>query len=110
MEITSIGCYHGYNMHPKTYWRIVSRDKIFVFLFGLNTIAILLAVLTRRPSIETTSLPFQLGLSFFCIDVVFALVSIRREPLLAYMFLTVTLLLSGTLYFFFRYLISIQLS
>lgn len=91
------------------YWRSFVKDRIFVFLFTLTMLSLCIALLERQPSFERTPIPFNLGLSFALVNIAFAIISLRREPLLSYMFLTLTILLNGTLYFFFRYLITIQM-
>jgi hypothetical protein len=42
------------------------------------------------------------------VNILFAFLALKREPLLAYMFLTATIILCGTLFFFFHYLIVVQ--
>ncbi|HEY1074640.1 MAG TPA: hypothetical protein VGE59_02975 [Patescibacteria group bacterium] len=89
-------------------WRWVFKDRIFVALLLLSTVTFLMAIAERHPSFERTSEPFHLGLLFFILNTVFAVLALRREPLLSYMFLTASVLMNGTLFFFFRYLIIIQ--
>ena len=88
--------------------RSFTHDKIFQVLFILSVLTFILAMAFRRPALEHTSIVFSLGLFFFLINMLFAFLTLRREPLLSYMFLTATILLNGTLFFFFRYLIMIQ--
>lgn len=90
------------------FFRPFIKDRIFVALFLLSMITFLMALTERHPSFERTAEPFQLGLLFFVLNVVFAFLSLRREPLLAYMFLTATVLMNGTLFSYFRYLVMIQ--
>lgn len=90
------------------YWRSILRDRIFISLLTMVLLTIVAALTKRRPSLETSPMPFQLALLFFFVNVTFAFLTIRREPLLAYMFLTATVLGNGTLYFFYRYLIAVQ--
>jgi hypothetical protein len=88
--------------------RHFTKDKIFVVLFISALFAFASAMLNRHSSIERTPIPFNLGLTFSLVNMLFAVLTLRREPLLAYMFLTAAILLNGTLYFYFRYLFSIQ--
>ncbi len=83
------------------------KDRIFVLLFSITVVTYLTAVLNRQPSIEASNVPFDLTSLFSGVNVLFAVLSLRREPLLAYMFLTATILIAGTLIFFFRYLASV---
>lgn len=89
-------------------WRSFTKDKIFQVLFVLSLLSFVMALIVRRPSLEHSSIGFSLGLFFFFINMLFAFLTLRREPLLSYMFLTATVLLNGTLFFFFRYLHLIQ--
>ncbi len=90
------------------FWRYYLKDRIFVVLALVAIMAFVLALVERRPSIEHTSAPFNLGLFFFIVNDLLALITFRREPLLSYMFLTAAILVAGTLYFFFHYLLLIQ--
>ncbi len=89
-------------------WRSLTKDRIFLSLAGASLITFIVMMLTRRPSLETTAVPFDLVLLFFVINVFFAILSLRREPLLSYMLLTATILNHASLLFFFRYLFTIQ--
>ncbi len=96
-------------MIPLTlFWRRYFKDRIFLVLAGLAIASFLLALLERRPSIEHTRVPLNLAIFFFAVNGTLSLLTFRREPLLSYMFLTTAILISGTLYFFFRYLLLIQ--
>ncbi len=91
------------------FWRSILRDRIFVLLVTLTLLTFIMALLQREPSIEIDAVPFQLAVLFFIVNVAFSFLTIRREPLLAYMFLTATILSNSTLFAFFRYLLSIQM-
>lgn len=92
----------------QVWYRLYIKDRVFVTLLGLNVLSFVIAALLRHPSFETSALPFELWLLFFVINIVFAFVSHRREPLLTYMFFTIGLINSIVLIFFFRYLMLIQ--
>src|SRR5688500_5028699 len=92
------------------YWRSLQKDRIFTVLLTFMVCSFVLAYIEREPDIERTPIPFELGLLFFVINLIFAFLTIRREPLLAYLFLTAGILLNGTLFFFFKYLLLIQTS
>lgn len=89
-------------------WRMYTKDRIFVFLLMLCALSLILALLERRPSLERTPIPFDMGIFFTLVNIAFAFLTLKREPLLSYMFLTTTILINGSLYFFFRYLLLIQ--
>jgi hypothetical protein len=91
-------------------WRSFTKDRIFLTLAAITIVTFVLVLLLRRPSLETSAVPFDLALLFFVINCFFAVLSVRREPLLAYMLLTSTILSNATLLFFFRYLLMIQTS
>lgn len=95
-------------MFPSSFWRTYTKDRIFVVLFFAAVASFAAALSIRQPLIERSAIPFQLTALFFGVNFLFALISLRREPLLSYMFLTASILLSGTLYFFYRYLTLIQ--
>lgn len=90
------------------YWRMLAKDRIFLLLAGLALASFIAIWFARHPALERTTEPLNLGVTFFLVNCLFALVSARREPLLSYMFLTAAILLNGTLFFYFRYLLSIQ--
>jgi hypothetical protein len=87
--------------------RIYFKDRVFLFLGALSLVLFFVSLLIREASIERTPLPFNLVLLFFIVNTCFAIIALPREPLLAYMFLTASILMNGTLYFFFRYLLSV---
>lgn len=89
-------------------WRSLTKDRIFLSLATVSIILFIAMLLTRRSSLETTAVPFDLALLFFVINVFFAILSLRREPLLSYMLITTTILSNASLVFFFRYLLTIQ--
>ncbi len=97
-------------LHYLILWRTFFKDRIFVLLFSLTVVTLVSALMQRQPSLERTPVPLSLDLFFSVVNIIFALLSLRREPLLAYMFLTATILLNGSLFFFFYYLASIQAS
>lgn len=98
-------------MISRTIWfRSFSKDKIFLFLAAAAVITAAVALSERRPSLEHDPTPFGLGSLFAFINFLFAFLALKREPLLAYMFLTATIVLNGSLFFFFRYLTLIQVS
>jgi hypothetical protein len=89
-------------------WRTYKKDKIFLWLMTVSIITFISMLLQRHSSIERTPMPFNLGLLFFAVNMLFANLTLRREPLLAYMFLTAVILLNCISFFFFRYLMSVQ--
>jgi hypothetical protein len=97
-------------VNPVLYWRSIIKDRLFLFLFGLSVLTFVITLVERRPSIERSAIPFNLTLIFFVINMLFAVITLRRESLLSYMFLTAIILLNGTLFFFFRYLLLMQAS
>ncbi len=90
------------------YWRSFSRDRIFLSLAILSVATLVLAMARHNPTLERSTIPLQLALTFWVVNVLFAVVTLRREPLLSYMFLTMAILLNSTLFFFFNYLLSLQ--
>lgn len=88
--------------------RSYTRDRLFLVLLGLSFFSGLIALVSRHAEYERSALPFELGIIFFLVNTSFAIVSLRREPLLAYMLLTASILINGTLLFYFRYLNLIQ--
>jgi hypothetical protein len=104
-------CYYkDMNLAQTFHWSTIIRDKIFRTLFIVSITTFGLSLLERRPSFEHSAVPFWLGLSFSVVNIVFAMGSVRREPLLSYTFLTASILLHATLFFFFQYLQLIQFS
>ncbi len=98
-------------MITRNIWvRSLTKDRIFILLASLTVITFLMAITQRRSSLEHTPTAFGLGILFIVINVLFALLSLKREPLLAYMFLTATIILNGTLFFYWRYLLLIQIT
>lgn len=96
-------------MITRNIWvRSLTNDRIFVVLGSLSIVTFIIAIFQRRASLEHTPISFGLGVLFIVINVLFALISIKREPLLSYMFLTATIIINGTLFFFWRYLLIIQ--
>lgn len=96
-------------MISRNIWvRSFTRDKIFMLLISVTALTFIAAIAQRRPSLEHSATPFGLGLVFIIINILFALLALKREPLLAYMFLTAAILLNGTLFFFWHYLSLIQ--
>lgn len=96
-------------MITRNIWvRSLTKDRIFVLLATITVLTLVLALLQRRPSLEHSPTTFGLALLFIIINLIFALLSLKREPLLSYMFLTATIILNGTLFFFWRYLLLIQ--
>ena len=88
--------------------RTIIRDKVFVYLFVTVLATFLIATFHRTSGLEQSSLPFTLNILFFVVNTLFALITLRRDTLLSYMFLTATIVLNGTLFFFYRYLELIQ--
>lgn len=89
-------------------FRSIIRDRIFLYLLILTIVTFAIALWNRVAGIEQSPLPFTLVILFFSVNTLFALITLRRDTLLAYMFLTATLLLNGTLFFYYRYLQLIQ--
>lgn len=86
------------------YWRSLAKDKIFLTLLGLNVVFFVAATIIRNPRLEHSPVPYELATIFIISNIIFSVISIRREPFLAYSFLMTGLLLSAILYLFFRYL------
>lgn len=96
-------------MISRNIWvRSLTKDKIFLLLLTLTAVTFVMALAERRPSFEHSATTFGLGIFFAVINVLFAILALKREPLLVYMFLTATIILNGTLFFYYNYLISIQ--
>lgn len=85
-------------------WRTISRDRIFFYLLILVILSLTIAIINRTAGLEQSSLALTLVLLFFSVNGLFAFLTLRREPLLAYMFLTATFILDCTLFFYYRYL------
>lgn len=90
------------------YWRNISKDRIFLSLLIVAVISLIFSLVQRQPDLERSVIPFQLTFTFFLTNLLFAFLTIRREPLLSYMFLTATILVNGTFYAFVKYLLLIQ--
>ncbi len=87
------------------YWRSITKDRIFLVLLVVSLLSFVATLFERNPIVEQTPLPLELGMSFFVVNLLFSLISLRREPLLSYMFLTASIILNGTLFFYFKYLL-----
>lgn len=95
-------------IHIILLWRTILRDRVFLYLLVAAVLSFLTSIWHRTAGLEQSSLSFTLVILFLVVNGLFALITLRREPLLAYMFLTTTLILNGTLFFYYRYLQLIQ--
>lgn len=91
-------------LYWRSLWRSLTRDKIFLALVAIAGLTFVAALTKRDPATERTAVPFDLALTFLVVNLLFAALTLRREPLLAYLFLAMTVILNLTLFFFFRYL------
>lgn len=90
------------------YWRMIAHDRLYLFLTGIGLLAFIAAITSRHPNLERSTAPFDFVLTFLIANLAFSLLTIRREPLLSYVFQTANIILAATLYLFFRSLLASQ--